>query len=311
LTTGSKHKIPVICLFGPTAIGKTDSLKLFSKHCEIINADSMQVYKYMDIGTAKPAPDVLQSIPHHLIDCIEPDIQFNAGMFVEQADKLCAEIYSRAKIPMIAGGTAFYFTNFINGLPETPPSDPFIKKSVIERFEKIGSEAMWKELAAIDKITAERLPPNDKQRIMRAIEIYETSGKPLSAYKKGQGRSDTYDFLIIGLKQERKKLYETINQRVKEMLAAGLQQEVNKLLELGYSFNDPGMKGIGYREFSVFNNQNNIDLPSLENEIAKNTRRYAKRQITFFSRIPDTIWIEAGNRELLQKTVHTFIQNKL
>lgn len=295
-------------MFGPTAVGKTGVLPLFSETCEVINADSMQVYKYMDIGTAKPSKNILEMIPHHLIDIIEPDVQFNAGIFVEKADLLCTEIIQRKKIPVISGGTAFYFNNFILGLPETPPSQAETRKAIISKYKKTGIESLWHELNNLDPVTAEKLSVNDKQRIIRALEVYEISGRKLSSYETGKGRFDKYDFCIIGLSEERGKLYEIINRRVSEMMHSGLVEEVRKLLTMGFSFDDPGMKGIGYREFRDCKDFSTSALGKIEDEIAKNTRRYAKRQMTFFKKIPGTYWIDRNDKVLLKETFMNFIE---
>ena len=213
-------------------------------------------------------------------------------------------------IPFIAGGTGFYFVNFINGLPQTPKSVPEIKKQLTDQYDKEGPEKMWRILQKSDPVTAARLPVNDRQRVIRAIEVYRISGKPLSSFKPGSGRQEMYEFLIIGLKQDREKLYDSINRRVDAMFAAGLTDEIRKLIKMGYTFSDPGMKGIGYSEFAEYaDNPDKADLTLLKEEIAKNTRRYAKRQITFFSKINDTIWIDAENIEQLTAEVTRFISD--
>lgn len=309
MITDSKTKIPVICLFGPTAVGKTDFLLSFEKTCEIINADSMQVYKFMNIGTAKADDEIRNKIPHHLIDICDIKEQFDTGKFVEHADRLCREIRERKKIPLLSGGTAFYFINFINGLPQTPRSNPEIKQKYINLCDQSGSTVLWKQLEEIDPETAARLSPNDKNRVIRALEVFETSGKPLSSFKPGKGRFDLYDFFICGLRMDRSELYRRIDKRVDIMFEYGLEAEVNELLKRGYSFDDPGFQGIGYKEFRGFLTGNQTDRKSLDllkKEIAKNSRRYAKRQITFFNKIENTLWYSPDQSDQLKEDINVF-----
>ncbi|GHU73108.1 tRNA dimethylallyltransferase 1 [Spirochaetia bacterium] len=302
--------IPVLILFGPTASGKTEILKrLFDARlfdadapcrAEIVSADSMQVYRGMDIGTAKPSLAERAALPHHLIDIRNPDEQFHAGDFVRLADLCCAEIAGRGALPVISGGTGFYLKNFILGLPAAPPSDAGIRDALKEELRNRGAAALMEELARCDPVSAQRIHINDEYRILRALEVFRLSGKPLSSYsvsggvpestagaEGGASRKGRYRFLIIGLEWERAELYNRINLRCAEMFRAGLGAEVQRLREQGYGPDDPGLKAIGYREFF----DTSRDLAGVEALVAQNSRHYAKRQITFFASIPGVKWV--------------------
>ena len=283
--------VPVIVVFGPTAVGKTEFLLHLENIGEIINSDSLQVYRHMSIGTAKPDKSVTSRIPHHLIDCIDPDQEFSAGDFVKQADKLCHEIYSRGKMPVISGGTGFFLKNFIYGLPSAPASSEEIRIQLQKRLEKEGLEALREELHQKDPDSWLRIKPLDSYRILRALEVYYTSGSPLSDYKLPDKMRSGYRFLLIGLIRDRAELYERINQRVEAMFKAGLPEEYKKLRAMGYSPASPGLSAIGYREFSIMEELGSMTLNDVKELIKQNSRNYAKRQITFFKALPDVNWI--------------------
>jgi tRNA dimethylallyltransferase len=332
--------IPVLILFGPTASGKTEIVNRLAgcsrpagyRGIELVSADSMQVYRGMDIGTAKPSPEERRRIPHHLIDIHDPDEQFNAGEFVRLADECCARIAGRSSLPVVSGGTGFYLKNFILGLSEAPPSDPGIRAALQGELHRRGAPALWEELRLVDPVSAARIHLNDEYRLLRALEVFRLSGRPLSSCDSGlvappsgapaagadrsagpavPGRGGRYRFLIIGLKRERRELYRRVNERCAAMFRAGLPAEVNRLVERGYGPGDPGMRAIGYREFFIGNAQDEAidnattearrhefrlatDLAGVEALAAQNSRRYAKRQITYFASIPHVHWIDPG-----------------
>ena len=311
--------IPVIILFGPTASGKTAVLEeLFAAPgpafpAEIISADSMQVYRGMDIGTAKASAGLMSRLPHHLIDIRDPREQFHAGDFVHLADEACLDITNRGKLPVISGGTGFYIKNFVLGLPETPPSDPGIREELLAERERSGIEPLAKELEACDPVSFARIHINDEYRILRALEVFRSSGKPLSGYAQtGSNRVNRpdYRFLTLGLRSSRDDLYRRINRRCSLMFQEGLPGEVAGLYAAGYGPGDPGLKAIGYKEFFIQNGDKTFrlteDLAGVEELIARNSRRYAKRQILFFSSLPDVVWVDAGRgagkkiREILE-----------
>ncbi|MBR3672138.1 MAG: tRNA (adenosine(37)-N6)-dimethylallyltransferase MiaA [Spirochaetia bacterium] len=283
--------VPVVVVFGPTAVGKTDFLLHFEHIAEIINSDSLQVYRHMSIGTAKPDNSVTCRIPHHLIDCIDPDDEFSAGDFVREADRLCQEIYSHGKLPVISGGTGFFLKNFIYGLPSAPASSKEIRIQLQKRLEKEGLEALREELHSKDPESWERIKPLDSYRILRALEVFYSSGSPLSDFKLPDTVRSGYRFLLIGLIRDRAELYERINGRVEAMFRAGLPEEYKKLRAMGYRSACPGLSAIGYREFSLMEELGSLTLNDVKELIKQNSRNYAKRQITFFKALPDVHWL--------------------
>ena len=276
------NKPTVVLLFGPTAVGKTACLtELFSGNAEIISADSMQVYRGMDIGTAKPDSRFLSRIPHHLIDIRSPNEPFNAGDFVRETEQLLPEILSRGRLPVICGGTAFYFINFLFGLPQAPPSDRKTAAEIEAEVLNGGRQRLYEELRLKDPVSAARIPPGDTYRLVRALEVLRTGGRPLSSYRTEQVPRSDFRFKIIELTRPRAELYERINRRVGQMFADGLPEEWRRLRADGCTAASPGMRAIGYAEFFL------SDSPDEVRElIQKNSRRYAKRQITFFQKIP-------------------------
>lgn len=310
-----ENGIKVLLLFGPTAVGKTEVLtRLFGsaaeiaglKTAEVINADSMQVYRYMDIGTAKPDQEVLSQVPHHLIDIVTPDYQFTVGDFVKSADFAVKEILERGGMPVLAGGTAFYLKNFMFGLPETPRGNSEVKRRLQEELAEWGEEEMYRRLMAKDPKTAKRLYPADTYRVLRGLEVLEVTGDPLSACKVPESPRQHYDFLLLGLKRPRELLYERINRRVDKMFSQGFREEVKDLVQRGYSEADPGMQAIGYKDFLVMRRTGCISIPMLKERIKRQTRRYAKRQITFFKKLPDVHWYSPEDFSGMMKKIGEF-----
>jgi tRNA dimethylallyltransferase len=257
----------------------------------VINADSMQVYRCLDIGTAKPSPELRARIPHHLIDILEPTDQFNAGEFVHRADELVVQIRRRGNMPLVCGGTAYYLRSFITGLPDSPPGDPEIRRRLKTEAEQRGMEALLEELERVDPATRARVQDRDTYRIVRALEVYRSSGRPLSAFVNPTAPRWDYQFLLLGLTRERAELYSRIDQRVERMFREGLVGEVSSLLKKGLGFDDPGMRGIGYREFFELR-KGCATLETVKRLIQRNSRRYAKRQITFFKSLDDVHWLD-------------------
>jgi tRNA dimethylallyltransferase len=302
----------VLLLCGPTASGKTAVLEgLFAGGralcpAEVVSADSMQVYRGMDIGTAKPGAELLAALPHHLIDIRSPGEQFNAGDFVRLAGNAVADIAARGKLPVISGGTGFYLNCFVRGLPPAPPSDPEIRRVLKEELRERGRDALYEELAGTDPVSAGRIHRNDEYRLLRALEVRRLSGRPLSDFKApgpgearepGFARQD-YRFLMIGLSRPREEVYRRIDERCAAMFRAGLPAEVRGLFEAGFGPEAPGMKAIGYREFFAVSGDGAPrfieDTALVEVLVARNSRRYAKRQLTYFASLPDLIRADAG-----------------
>ena len=303
-----KSKIPVILIFGPTAVGKTELLlELFSGKAEIVSADSMQVYKGTDIGSAKPPSEVREKLPHHLLDILDIDRQFTTGDFVRLADEIIPGIRERGKIPVVSGGTAFYFRNFLYGLPSVPEVPSGLREILNRELRENGLSVLYEQLKKTDPETAERLPPSDSSRIIRALEVYRGTGRRLSEFPPQEKIRDRYRYLVIGLHRERTQLYERIGKRVESMFRQGLMDEIKSLIARGARPEYPAMQGIGYREFFQWRREGCLSLTGLMEMIGRNTRRYAKRQLTFFRSIPMTRWIHADDRKSVEKTVKEFI----
>jgi tRNA dimethylallyltransferase len=267
---------------------------------EVVSADSMQVYRGMDIGTAKPSPALQKKLPHHLIDIRDPDEQFNAGDFVRLADEACAAVYARGAVPVVSGGTGFYLKNFIYGLSCAPPSGLYTREALKAELRERGADALVRELAALDPESAQKIHPNDSYRLLRALELCRVSGRARSAFPLREEPRAAYRFIIAGIKREREDLYRRVDRRCREMFAAGLAGEASALFKKGYTPDDAGMRAIGYREFFVRNEDDTAwrlseDLEGVERLVARNSRRYVKRQLTFFLRMPGITWIDGDD----------------
>jgi tRNA dimethylallyltransferase len=324
--------LPVLLLFGPTASGKTKILEeLFASPnaalpAEIISADSMQVYRGMDIGTAKPGAELLARLPHHLIDIRSPNEAFSAGDFVRLADEACADISRRGKLPVVSGGTGFYLKNFVFGLSEVPPADTVLREALKEEYARNGAEALMEELRRGDPQSARRIHLNDTHRLLRALEVLR-SGRPLSSFGLNTAPRGNYRFCIVELTRPRDEVYRRIEMRCVQMFSRGLYGEVEGIFQRGYTPGDPGMRAIGYREFFVEKGDSwglSSDREGVRTLIARNSRHYAKRQLTYFEGfvrqlraiegpgMPGLIQIPAGSPgvpgrilDLLNGMVHT------
>ncbi len=305
----------VIVIAGPTASGKTN-LSIELAKClngEIISADSMQVYKYMDIGTAKPTVEEMQGIRHYLIDEILPDEEFNVVKFKELAEKYIEEILAKDKQPILVGGTGLYISSLINNInfSETETDWELREQLNREAVEK-GPEFIHNKLRLVDPISAENIHPNNVKRVIRALEVYYQTQKPLSYHnEKSREVPSKYKFILLGLNMEREKLYDRINQRVDIMLENGLVEEVKRLVELGYSDAITSMQGIGYKEI-LWYLRNEITLAEAIELIKRESRRYAKRQITWFKRINEIKWFSIdnfGNNNTMLEAVISYVRS--
>ncbi|OGR12890.1 MAG: tRNA (adenosine(37)-N6)-dimethylallyltransferase MiaA [Desulfobacula sp. GWF2_41_7] len=300
-------RIIIIC--GPTGVGKTPlAVRVAQKfNGEIVGADSMQIYRHLNIGTAKPDPEEMDLVRHHLIDCIDPKDEFDAGRYVKLADKAIQDITSRGKIPIITGGTGLYIKALLNGLFRSESiCTETLSRLALELKEK-GVHALYEKLSECDPKAADRIHPNDSFRVIRAIEVFQTTGNRISDYQKRHSFHDhRYESLKIGLYLEREKLYDRINQRVDMMMNKGLLNEVLSMVENGYSFNLKSMQSIGYRHMAMFI-QKKIDLPEAINLLKRDTRRYAKRQFTWFNKDKDIAWYNPLEINGIEKLIKDFL----
>ncbi|NQT60752.1 MAG: tRNA (adenosine(37)-N6)-dimethylallyltransferase MiaA [Bacteroidetes bacterium] len=282
----------VIILFGPTGVGKTALIDSLSGHkAEIISADSLQVYRGLNIGTAKPTSRQLAEIPHHLIDICHPYEPFTVGMFVKMADSAVQTILSSGHIPVISGGTAYYIKHYLTGLPKAPAADSEIRKKIEQLHQQQGIKYCIDKLQQVDPVSAARINSNDTYRILRALEVYEISGKPLSSFSMSGSIRDDIDTVIIGLYRDNAELHRRIDERVDEMFRQGLPDEVKSLIRSGADSEWPGMKGIGYREFFQAAASGEYSYRVISELIKRNSKAYAKRQMTFFRSLPNVLWL--------------------
>ena len=298
-----------VALFGPTGVGKTVlSLKLAQiSNAQIISVDSMQVYRYMDIGTAKILPSEQNGIVHHLIDVVNPDEPFTAGDFKRFSEDKIIDIAKQGKTPLLVGGTGFYFSTLINGIVEIPKIDEELRERLRSLLEKRGKEWIFRMLEIIDYELSLKLSMNDSQRVLRGLEVFFGTGRKLSDYyKEERNNLDNVSYLKIALNIPRDLLYERINRRVDVMIEAGLENEVRKLLEMGYTRNDWGMKGIGYVEFlDYFDGK--CSFQEAVDKIKQNSRHYAKRQLTWFRKMNDVHWYSPNQEEEILSLVKDFL----
>ncbi len=286
---------PLIILTGPTAVGKTELSISLAKaiNAEIISADSMQVYRNMTIGTAKILPAEMKGVRHHLIDVLDPDEDFNVTVFKEMAVSAINEIYSRGHIPLIVGGTGFYIQALLYDVDFTDEPEGNVVRLKYEKLaEEIGSDKLYEILKDVDPESALIIHKNNVRRVIRALSFYEMHGKKISEHNTQQKkRSSPYDFKYFVLTDERKKIYERIDQRVASMFEQGLTSEVKKLLDHGYSPDLVSMQGLGYKEIVPYL-RGECTLEEASYIICRDTRHFAKRQLTWFRREKEVIWLD-------------------
>ena len=302
----------VLILFGPTAVGKTATVdrleqddRLHLRPVVVVSADSAQVYRGMDIGTAKPSAQERARMDHELIDIRDPSEPYSVGDFARLADEACAGAVQRGALPILSGGTAYYIKAFLYGAPPAPPSDPAVRLEIQNMLaENGGAEAVRRELARVDPVSAARIAPADLYRTTRALEVYRCSGRPLSSFVPPTVPRARWDTLIIGLDRPRAELYARIDARVDAMLAGGLQAEFLRLVDAGYGPDAPGMKAIGYAEFF----QSGASLDAIRDAIKLHTRHYAKRQLTFMRAIAGVRWFGADDYDAIGAAVDAWLR---
>jgi tRNA dimethylallyltransferase len=281
-------------LVGPTGVGKTEISIQIAKYLpvEIISADSRQIYRFLDIGTAKPSSEILMKIPHYFIDYLTPDQYFSAGMFGREARNKISQILEKKAIPLVVGGSGFYIKALIDGLSKIDISDDqTIRDDLRQRLKNEGVEVLHRELESVDPDLAKKVKIKDKQRILRGLEVFYLTGIPLSQFQ--QNKPDPADFnpVLIGIDAEREFLYNKINSRVDEMIKIGLVEEVRQLKNRGFSDKNNALNTVGYKEvFDYLNNM--IEFEEMVEKIKLNSRRYAKRQLTWFRRDERIKWLK-------------------
>ncbi len=288
-------KKKILVLGGPTAVGKTElSIDLAKRlNGEIISADSMQIYKYMDIGSAKISKEEMDGVVHHMIDIVDPKDEFSVAQFKDGGKKAIDEILEKGKLPMIVGGTGLYINSLTCNMnfTESEKDDEYREYLMNLTYEK-GNEYVHEMLKDIDPISYKEIHPNNRKRVIRALEVYKTTGKPFSEYNAGDEFYNTeYDVHYFVLNMDREKLYERINLRVDIMMEKGLLEECIKLKEMGYTSDMQSMQGIGYKEI-LFYLEGKISLEEAVDMIKQGSRNYAKRQLTWFRRDPRVTFLD-------------------
>ncbi len=275
--------IPLITIEGATASGKSALALVLAEelNSQIISADSRQVYKFLDIGTAKPSPEELDRVPHHLISIITPDQNYNAGRFIADAETVISSQQAMGVIPVICGGTGLYIASLLKGLFSLPSIDIQIRQQLVERMESEGLPVLYRELETVDPQFAGRISSNDKQRILRGLEVFHATGIPLSEHWQKQQNLQRYRCFRILLDLPRPLLYARINQRIVRMLEKGLLHEIEAVLNRGYSPDCPGLNSLGYKEF-IPHLCLGADLSLCLDRAAQHSRNYAKRQCTWY-----------------------------
>ena len=294
-------KRPLIILTGPTAVGKTETSINLAKaiNGEIISADSMQIYKYMDIGSAKISKEEMQGICHYLIDELEPDEEFHVVRFQQMAKQAMEEIYAKGKVPIVVGGTGFYIQALLYDIDFTDSDESSSYRAELERLivEK-GAQYLHDMLRSVDPASAESIHANNIKRVIRALEFYEQTGQRISEHNEVErAKESPYDFCYFVLNDERERIYERINLRIDKMLEQGLIEEVQRLKDKGYTRDMVSMQGLGYKEILDYLS-GSCTLEEAIYILKRDTRHFAKRQLTWFRRERDVIWIQKDKHAL-------------
>jgi len=307
--TREADKPPLIVVMGPTAVGKTDTAIALAKvwDGEIVSADSMQVYRHMDIGTAKPTPAERSQVPHHLIDIVNPDEAFNAASFMEQARAVIADLHERGKRIVVVGGTGLYIRALLGGLFDGPSADETLRRSYAAILEREGKPGLYERLKTKDSRAAAIIHPNDVARMVRALEVLELTGVSIvEQQQEHRFAHRPYSVLKIGLRSERSVLYERIDARTEQMMAQGFVDEVQRLLDMGFHEGLKPMQALGYRQL-VQVLRGTLDLGEAVSLVKRETRHYAKRQLTWFGADPEISWFESGDREAILRSAGCFL----
>jgi tRNA dimethylallyltransferase len=299
----------VIVIAGPTCSGKTAlGIKLAKLlNGEVISADSRQIYKYLDIGTAKPSFDEMDGVKHHLIDFLEPDVDYNVSLFEQDAIKIIEELLNKNIQPIIVGGSGLYIKAVTEGIFEGAETDEQIRQNLQRRMEQLGAEALLNELKIIDPESAAKMLPSNHKRIIRALEVFYLTGKTISSFQKEYKRKNDFTFCKFMLNYDRESLYKRIEKRVDNMIEMGLVDEVKKITDLGYNRVLNSLNTVGYKE--IFDYLDNfINLERAVELIKRNTRRYAKRQFTWFNGQKDFIKVDLNDNTDIKNTINLILE---
>lgn len=302
--------ISLVVLLGPTASGKTEiSLRWATRlGFEIVSADSVQVYRYMDIGTAKPPLEIRSQIPHHLIDVADPDELYNAARFQEEADRAIRQIHERGRPILVVAGTGLYLRALTRGLFPDGGSDPALRESLQKRARREGVGALYQMLRQVDPEASRRIHPNDLFRIVRALEVFLLSGTPISRHHMGHAMGrERYRTMYLGLEREREELGRRIETRVDQMMAQGLLGEVRALMEKGYGPGLPSMAALGYRHMAA-HLRGEMPLDEAIRMMKRDTKRFARRQMTWFRAMSEVAWFRPEQEEEVLEAVGRFLK---
>jgi len=309
-----EEKRPLVILAGPTAVGKSALAVELAKRIggEIISADSMQVYRHMDIGSAKITQKEMGEVPHHLIDVLEPAEEFNVTVFQKMAAEAMAQIYARGHIPILAGGTGFYIQAVLYDIDFTEnDGDTALRRSLEEMAAREGPEAVYERLRAVDPASCKIIHANNVKRVIRAIEFYEKTGRRISDHNKEQrGRKSPYHSAYFVLCDDRERMYQRIEERVDRMMEEGLVDEVRALQDMGCTRDMVSMQGLGYKEILSYLD-GEISLEEAVYRIKRDTRHFAKRQMTWFRREKEVIWIDRRNFDQDSQNMARYMQDFL
>ena len=290
-------KPKLVVILGPTGVGKSEVAIDVAREVggEVVNADSQLVYRYMEIGTAKPSAVARKGVAHHLIDVVDPDDDFNAARYRELALKAIADIGARGKNAIVCGGSGLYLRALLQGIFVGPGKNAALRNRLEEEVDALGLDALHERLRRIDPDAAARIHPNDRHRIVRALEVYEATGKPISGWQTEHGFKESGFYVLkIGLNRERSELYELIDRRTDEMIAAGLVEEVKGLMERGYSLDLPALQSIGYRQIGFYV-RGELTLEEAIALIKRDSHHLAKRQLTWFRADKEIQWFDPEN----------------
>ncbi len=307
----SGSRPPLVVITGPTGVGKTEVVVRLASRLpiEVVSADSRQVYRGMDVGTAKPTPEQREGVAHHLLDVVDLDERYNAARFRAEARQAISAILERGRLPAVVGGTGLYVRALLRGLRPAPPADPDVRRQLNDLARREGLPALHARLQAVDPEAASRIHECDSVRIIRALEIYHLTGaRPNGASHWSQSRAE-WTVLLVGLTRPRGALYESLERRVDRMVAQGLERETERLLEAGYDPGLPAMQGIGYRHFVKVLRKEWPEARAIR-EMKRDTKQYAKRQWTWFAREPGIRWLDveaAGGIEGAAEQVEKWI----